>query len=66
MGDRYAHDIIEVLQNWVSGWTDWNICLSPIGGPNWVGDYVDSPIIVSDSGDYFEKQPMFYALGHFA
>ena len=36
------------------------------GGPNWVGNYVDAPIIVnSRTGEYY-KQPMYYALGHFS
>uniref|UniRef100_A0A914DCF7 Glucosylceramidase n=1 Tax=Acrobeloides nanus TaxID=290746 RepID=A0A914DCF7_9BILA len=32
-GDRYANNIIQVLNNWVTGWNDWNICLDPSGGP---------------------------------
>lgn len=35
------------------------------GGPNWVKNFVDSPVIVNAKTDEFYKQPMFYALGHF-
>ena len=36
------------------------------GGPNWVKNFVDAPIIVNaKTGEYY-KQPMFYALGHFS
>ena len=47
------------------------------GGPNWVRNFVDSPvklissnfifpkIIVNAETDEFYKQPMFYALAHF-
>lgn len=35
------------------------------GGPNWVKNFVDSPIIVNAKKDEFYKQPMFYAMGHF-
>ena len=35
------------------------------GGPNWVSNFVDSPIIVDAGHGEFYKQPMFYALGHF-
>lgn len=49
----------------VVGWTDWNIALNPEGGPNWVRNFVDSPIIVDIAKDTFYKQPMFYHLGHF-
>uniref|UniRef100_A0A914PS18 Glucosylceramidase n=1 Tax=Panagrolaimus davidi TaxID=227884 RepID=A0A914PS18_9BILA len=54
------------LQNWASGWTDWNLAVNVQGGPNWVGNYVDAPIIVSNTSDEFYKQPMFYAMGHFS
>lgn len=47
------------------GWTDWNLALNPEGGPNWVRNFVDSPIIVDIAQDTFYKQPMFYHLGHF-
>lgn len=49
----------------VVGWTDWNLALNPEGGPNWVRNFVDSPIIVDIHKDTFYKQPMFYHLGHF-
>lgn len=34
------------------------------GGPTYIENYVDSPIIVNATADEFYKQPMFYALGH--
>ncbi|KAJ8304057.1 hypothetical protein KUTeg_017640, partial [Tegillarca granosa] len=64
--EEYAHDIIQDLNHWVTGWTDWNIALNMEGGPNWVKNFVDSPIIVNSDKDEFYKQPMFYALGHFS
>uniref|UniRef100_A0AC34Q147 Glucosylceramidase n=1 Tax=Panagrolaimus sp. JU765 TaxID=591449 RepID=A0AC34Q147_9BILA len=63
---QYAHSIIEDLQNFAVGWTDWNLCLDEEGGPNWVKNFVDSPIIVNKTSRVFYKQPMFYALGHFS
>ncbi|XP_067944228.1 lysosomal acid glucosylceramidase-like [Watersipora subatra] len=65
-GEAYFHDIIKTLQNWVAGWTDWNIALDMEGGPTWVDNFVDSPIIVNSQNDEFYKQPMFYAMGHFS
>ncbi|KAF0314616.1 Glucosylceramidase [Amphibalanus amphitrite] len=62
--DTYAADILDDLNNWVTGWVDWNIALDMTGGPNWAGNYVDSPIIIDAHGDQFFKQPMYYALGH--
>uniref|UniRef100_A0A914VEJ8 Glucosylceramidase n=1 Tax=Plectus sambesii TaxID=2011161 RepID=A0A914VEJ8_9BILA len=64
--DDYAHDIIVDLNNWVAGWTDWNIALDMKGGPNWVNNVVDAPIIIDSSKGEFYKEPMFYAMGHFS
>ncbi|XP_050463921.1 lysosomal acid glucosylceramidase-like isoform X2 [Cataglyphis hispanica] len=65
-GEIYAKNIIENMSNWVSAWIDWNIALDVTGGPNWVKNFVDSPIIVNSTADEFYKQPMFYVLGHFS
>jgi glucosylceramidase len=62
----YAHDIIEDLNHWVTGWTDWNLALDLQGGPNWVSNFVDSPIIVDAAKQQFYKEPMYYAMGHFS
>uniref|UniRef100_A0A8D2DFZ3 Glucosylceramidase n=1 Tax=Sciurus vulgaris TaxID=55149 RepID=A0A8D2DFZ3_SCIVU len=65
-GVQYSHSIITNLLYHVAGWTDWNLALNPEGGPNWVRNFVDSPIIVDIAKDVFYKQPMFYHLGHFS
>ncbi|KAL7978117.1 hypothetical protein Chor_005104 [Crotalus horridus] len=54
------------LNHFVTGWIDWNLALDMEGGPNWVDNLVDSPIIVNPLKDEFYKQPMFYHLGHFS
>lgn len=65
-GEIYAKNIIQNMLNWVSSWIDWNIALDMTGGPNWINNFVDSPIIVNSAADEFYKQPMFYVLGHFS
>lgn len=64
--EDYAKDIMEDLQNWAAGWTDWNLCLDLQGGPTFVGNYLDASIIVNNTADEFYKQPQYYALGHFS
>ena len=64
--ENYARDIIADLQNWVVGWTDWNLVLDTKGGPNWAQNNVDAPIIVSDDGLEFYLQPMYYTMAHFS
>ncbi|XP_011634445.1 glucosylceramidase-like [Pogonomyrmex barbatus] len=65
-GEVYASNIIENLSHWVSTWIDWNIALNITGGPAWIDNRVDSPIIINHTANEFYKQPMFYALGHFS
>ncbi|XP_067831900.1 lysosomal acid glucosylceramidase isoform X2 [Heptranchias perlo] len=65
-GTMYSHDIIQDLNYFVAGWTDWNIALDLRGGPNWVKNFADSPVIVDSGQDKFYKQPMFYHMAHFS
>ena len=36
------------------------------GGPTYIDNYLDSPIIVNVKAGEFYKQPTFYHLGHFS
>lgn len=49
--EYYAHNIIEDLNHWLTGWVEWNLVLDTTGGPNWAGNQVDSPVIF----DKYEK-----------
>lgn len=57
--------ILDDLRHSVSGWIDWNLYLDLTGGPNWVKNFVDAPIIVDRDKQTFYKQPTYYALAHF-
>lgn len=65
-GERYGHDIIGNLNNWMSSWTDWNIVLDEKGGPNHVGNYCDAPIIGDTKNDEIIFESSFYYIGHFS
>ncbi|XP_044304626.1 lysosomal acid glucosylceramidase-like isoform X2 [Varanus komodoensis] len=65
-GNKYSYSIITNLNNYATGWTDWNLALNMEGGPNWSRNYVDSPVIVDTAKDVFYKQPMFYHMAHFS
>lgn len=65
-GESYTTDIIEDLHRHTGAWIDWNFALDLGGGPNWAGNFVDSPILVDSSRGEFYKQPMYYALAHFS
>lgn len=64
--ESYVLKIFENLNHWVTGWVDWNFALDKIGGPNWIKNFVDAPIIVNPETDEFFKQPMYYAIQHFS
>ncbi|XP_076653663.1 lysosomal acid glucosylceramidase-like [Halictus rubicundus] len=65
-GERYMSSILDYVNNWSVGWIDWNLALDETGGPNWIHNYVDSPIIINATSGEFYKQPMYYALHHFS
>ncbi|XP_034195789.2 lysosomal acid glucosylceramidase-like [Osmia lignaria lignaria] len=65
-GQKYMLSILEYLNNWAVGWVDWNLALDKSGGPNYINNNVDSPIIVNPETDEFYKQPMYYAIAHFS
>ena len=62
--EEYLHNIIEDMNHWVVGWTDWNLVLDRQGGPNWAKNFVDAPIIINEDNQEFYRQPMYYALAH--
>uniref|UniRef100_A0AAV1UXJ2 Ricin B lectin domain-containing protein n=1 Tax=Peronospora matthiolae TaxID=2874970 RepID=A0AAV1UXJ2_9STRA len=63
---RYGHDIIMDLNNYVAGWVDWNLLLDHTGGPNHKGNNCDAPIILTKDGKDFSIQPMYYFIQHFS
>ncbi|KAL3287230.1 hypothetical protein HHI36_001707 [Cryptolaemus montrouzieri] len=65
-GQAYANDIIDDLNNWSSGWVDWNLALNINGGPTYIDTFIDSSILVNATAQEFYKQPMYYAIGHFS
>ena len=42
------------------------MALDMVGGPNWVHNLLDAPIIINAKANEYYKQPSFYALGHFS
>jgi glucosylceramidase len=65
-GERYAHHIINDVNNWCEGWIDWNMILTTEGGPNHVQNLCDAPVLVdTHSGEVIYQSPFWY-LGHFS
>lgn len=62
--EKYAYEIIQDLNNYSEGYIDWNLLLNEQGGPNHVGNYCESPIML-DKGS-FKMLPTYYYIGHFS
>lgn len=65
-GVAYMLDEIKVIQKNAVGLVDWNMALDLYGGPSWIKNLLDAPVIVNAERDEYYKSPMFYALGHFS
>lgn len=67
---RYARNIIDSLNHWVSGWIDWNIVLDRRGGPNHVGNFCGAPVMIDTGAENPDEAihltPVFYTLAQFS
>lgn len=65
--ESYARAIIESLNNWATGWMDYNLALDTSGGPTFVvNNNKEAAIVVNPETKEFYKQPIFYVQGHFS
>jgi glucosylceramidase len=64
-GEKYGHHMIQDLNRWTVGWTDWNLLLDWEGGPRNVPGRCSSPILAD--ADYARPvyQPSYWYMGHF-
>ncbi|XP_031621874.1 lysosomal acid glucosylceramidase-like [Contarinia nasturtii] len=58
--------LIENLTHWVVGYIDWNLMLDHTGGPSYINNSIDAPIILSKDKKKMYKQPLFYVMAHFS
>lgn len=56
--DIFSHDAI--------GYIDWNLILNATGGPTYLHNELDAFILANEDFTGFIKQPMYYAMAHFA
>ena len=63
---RYARNIIVSLNNWMSGWIDWNVVLDRDGGPNHVGNFCGAPIMIDTETRQIYYTPIYHVLAQFS
>ena len=59
---RYARNIIVSLNNWMTGWIDWNVVLDAQGGPNHVGNFCGAPIMIDTETGYVYYTPIYHVM----
>lgn len=62
----YVNSMIDMFEHSVAGFVDWNMVLSETGGPNYVKNFADAPIIFHEANHTIIKQPMYYGIAHFS
>jgi glucosylceramidase len=64
--EHYGRSMINDFNRGTVGWTDWNILLNQIGGPNHVENYCFAPIHGDTETGELIYTPVYYYIGHFS
>ncbi|HNU07217.1 MAG TPA: hypothetical protein PKO33_05570, partial [Pyrinomonadaceae bacterium] len=64
--ERYGRSMINDFNTGTVGWTDWNILLDEMGGPNHVGNYCFAPIHADTRTGELIYTPSYFYIGHFS
>ncbi len=65
-GENYGHSMINDFNHWATGWTDWNVLLDEVGGPNHVRNYCFAPVHADTRKGTLHYQNSYYYIGHFS
>jgi len=65
-GEKYGLSMLMDLSNGTSAWTDWNVLLDELGGPNPVGNFCYAPIHADTKTGELTYMNSFYYIGHFS
>lgn len=64
--EEFITIILDALRHDVAGYIDWNLILDSMGGLSYLGKSIDAFILANEDYTGFQKQPMYYAMAHFA
>jgi len=65
-GEVYGRSMINDFNNNTVAWTDWNILLDEIGGPNHAGNFCFAPVHADTKTGQIYYLNSFYYIGHFS
>jgi glucosylceramidase len=63
---RYARNIIEGMNHWLTAWVDWNIVLDKRGGPNHVSNFCGAPVMIDPATGEVYYTPLYDVMSHFS
>ena len=63
---RYARNIIVSINNWMTGFIDWNVVLDKDSGPNHVGNFCGAPVMIDVENEEIYYTPVYHVLKHFS
>jgi glucosylceramidase len=66
LGEKYGRNMINDFNNGMVGFTDWNILLDEIGGPNHVGNFCFAPVHADTKTGKLIYTNAYYYIGHFS
>ncbi len=66
LGEAYGRSMMHDFNSGAEGWTDWNILLDEMGGPNHVGNYCFAPIHADTRTGTLIYTNSYYYIGHFS
>jgi glucosylceramidase len=66
LGERYGESMINDFNCGTVGWTDWNVLLDEVGGPNHVKNYCFAPIHGDTKTGQLYYTNSYYYIGHFS
>ncbi|MBO9658895.1 MAG: glycosyl hydrolase, partial [Chitinophagaceae bacterium] len=66
LGERYGMSMINDFNAGTVGWTDWNVLLDEIGGPNHVGNFCFAPVHGDTKTGKVHYTNSYYYIGHFS
>ena len=63
-GEIYSTSILNDVNNWATGWTDWNVLLDEQGGPNHVGNFCFAPVHGDTRSGKLTYTIAYWYIGH--
>lgn len=65
-GEIYGRNMINDFNNYNEAWIDWNLLLNEEGGPNYVGNFCEAPVIYDRETGEVRYNSSYYYIGHFS